>query len=982
MHQKKSLFVFIVIALSLFTNSQLYAQFSFSIHYTVNDGLPSSKIYDVLQDKQGYIWFATENGVSRFDGSFFKNYTISDGLHTNSTIRLYEDYKGRIWFMSYHGAVSYFEENRVITPKFNDLLLDQNILFVNNIYVGEDDTVWLSPFNGRLIRFDNQNKMEIFGKRISRPVYIKLNLEKKKYGYSLYFYPIANEEHAEVPDFSRLPKDIYQLKFSKLPAESQTGYAELGEDFLVYCGRRIYQVSNEGIVSRKKFNNEIINVSCDEDNIWISEKFNGVHRFKKSLKDNQPETHFLKGMSVSKVLKDNEGNYWFSTTENGVYFVPSLHYNIFTEENTGLTNSIILDLTITEDHIFLSTDNKELYQGSILSGKVAGIKKVDLGKRIVNNVYSLLYKPENELYNASGYDEASSDGIWTAKYGQYEIYSTNYGYEYKILYTGDIGLGYNRGIKILNKSNLKYNSDVDSFLVRTFSIEQTPDSLLWLGTIEGLYTYNGRDYKKMYAFDPVLSSRISSIRYHNGLLWVASFDNGLAVVSPNSVDYLSTSNGLSSNRIKTLFIENDSLIWVGTNKGINRLSYEFENSLMYDVYQIDIWDGLPSNEINKIEKHDGYLWLGTNKGLVSFLPKNLSYSKTPPSVHLQNIFVNGVDSITEDVLENLAYNQNSIEFFYNGIRYKDPESLTFWYKLSGLDDIWYETKNTSVRFPELKPGNYTFILQASDGEGSMSLPVSQSFYIKRHFTQTAFFKFLLIILGGGLILYLFYYIYRSQRNSAQLQRQIFLAEQKAVLSQMNPHFIFNSLNSIQNFIIDNDAKNANIYLVIFSSLIRKILEGSKKNFISLKEEIETIKLYLELEKFRFDQQFEYNINVDGRLNADHLAIPSMILQPYLENAIWHGLVPKKEKGSLEVDVEEIDPGMISISITDNGIGRDKAAEINKRRKHHKATGMKNVEERLNLLNRLNKTKMTVEIIDLYDKSSSPCGTRVEFHLDV
>ncbi|MCB0807483.1 MAG: histidine kinase, partial [Bacteroidales bacterium] len=201
-------------------------------------------------------------------------------------------------------------------------------------------------------------------------------------------------------------------------------------------------------------------------------------------------------------------------------------------------------------------------------------------------------------------------------------------------------------------------------------------------------------------------------------------------------------------------------------------------------------------------------------------------------------------------------------------------------------------------------------------------------------------------------------------------------------SQMNPHFIFNSLNSIQNFIIDNDQKNANVYLVIFSKLIRKILEATRVNFVSLREEIETIKLYLELEKFRFSTKFEYNIEISPSLNIDHMAIPSMIIQPYLENAIWHGLIPKGGPGKLDLAFDLTDVGNLLVSITDNGIGREKAAEINKKRKFHKSTGMRNVEERLDLLNRLNRTNSRIEIIDLFNNDSTPAGTRVELFIEV
>ena len=251
-----------------------------------------------------------------------------------------------------------------------------------------------------------------------------------------------------------------------------------------------------------------------------------------------------------------------------------------------------------------------------------------------------------------------------------------------------------------------------------------------------------------------------------------------------------------------------------------------------------------------------------------------------------------------------------------------------------------------------------------------------------YFDRQPVLKLSLLVIIFSLSVSLIVYFNRIQKKRELLKRQLLMAEQKAVRSQMNPHFIFNSLNSIQNFILDNDQENANVYLVIFSKLIRRILEAMKVNFISLREEIETIKLYLELEKFRFSTRFEYNIDIAPDLNLDQISIPSMIMQPYLENAIWHGLVPKEGPGKLDIRFELKNNDVLLISITDNGIGRAKAAEITKKRKFHKSTGMNNVEERLHLLNQLNHTHARVEIIDLYNADSTPAGTRIELYLDV
>ena len=445
--------------------------------------------------------------------------------------------------------------------------------------------------------------------------------------------------------------------------------------------------------------------------------------------------------------------------------------------------------------------------------------------------------------------------------------------------------------------------------------------------------------------------------------------------------FINESKGLISHRVKSIFADGDK-IWIGTNQGLSELTFDTQSGFEVAPRNFTIWDGLPSNEINDIVRYGDNLILATNKGIVRFNPNSLSINPYFPEIRLESVRVNDLTKNFKETDGIFNNNQNNIEINFRLKSFKNPQKASYLYKLEGYENEWYLTRNTSVRYPKLNPGKYSFVVKAKSYAGEWSNTVAFDFVIKKHFTQYLSFRISMIVAIGSIIFLIVYMVVATFRNREELKRQTILAEQKAVRSQMNPHFIFNSLNSIQNFIVEKDDKNANLYLVIFSSLIRRILEASKHNFISLKEEIETIKLYLELEKFRFEKYLDYTIEVDSSINADQVSIPSMLLQPYLENAIWHGIVPKQSKGMLLVKFEQEQAGLMKISIIDDGIGRIKAGEINKRRKHHKPTGMKNVEERLGLLNKLNNTKMEVKIIDLYDEQNEAKGTQVEFLVEI
>jgi LytS/YehU family sensor histidine kinase len=259
--------------------------------------------------------------------------------------------------------------------------------------------------------------------------------------------------------------------------------------------------------------------------------------------------------------------------------------------------------------------------------------------------------------------------------------------------------------------------------------------------------------------------------------------------------------------------------------------------------------------------------------------------------------------------------------------------------------------------------------------GAWSLrPANYSFTIPLHFTRTwAFRATVLLIILTILWLTIRYYL-NQRRIRERITSDRLLAELNALRSQMKPHFIFNSLNSVQHFIIENDEESAHLYLSRFSELMRKILEHTQKNTISLGREIETLELYLSLEKLRFGINFDYDIAIASGIIPDAVEIPPMLIQPYVENAIWHGLLPKKENAKLWLRFFS-ENNQLVCEIEDNGIGREKAREI-KRKREHQSAGMKNIEERITIINRVSEIKVKLEVIDLHDAKGTALGTKV------
>ena len=220
----------------------------------------------------------------------------------------------------------------------------------------------------------------------------------------------------------------------------------------------------------------------------------------------------------------------------------------------------------------------------------------------------------------------------------------------------------------------------------------------------------------------------------------------------------------------------------------------------------------------------------------------------------------------------------------------------------------------------------------------------------------------------------------SEKN--QLQKRIAEIEMTALRAQMNPHFIFNCLNSINRFILVNNSEVASDYLTKFSKLIRMILDGSREDFIPLERELEALKLYIEMESMRFQDSFTWRIKVNENVNVHEIMIPPLSLQPYVENAIWHGLMqaPPENGKKLDIDVY-VDENNTIIEIRDNGVGREKAKQLkSKTGDHHKSHGISLTEERLTLMQKLKGVRSDIIIEDLYDMKNEPCGTKIKIIL--
>lgn len=933
-------------------------------HYSVEQGLPSSEVYAQIQDRDGYMWFATSKGVSRFDGIKFKNYTVRDGLPANSIIEIFEDRNGRIWFSAYNGELSYLKGDKIEKFAYNDTVreLSKNY-FIDNLFVDEQNSLWITPSQGGAYKITEQGEItDISKNKTDRYTSVFKKINNSYLWYDLKRANYADSLHVEYKNeayYFSSPKSASLRRYFEVISEDEFLFSKQGE---------LLHVKDRKIVSRLKFKNDISGLMVDnKGNFWISVMYEGIYFYKNG--DLQANSIvYLRGKSPISAFQDREGNYWFATTEDGVYFVSSFQFNSY--KQYGFSDFNILSLEIQDEKMFFSTYNKQVFKCTVEDEKILSLQNIPLKK---NRNYAILdiFASEDKSVWFLGQE------LFKMKEKNVEIIDTvRRGYKLAKSVSADVIYTSHEGFKKIADDSVTYQLKNGKIPISN-SIYEDSDGSVWIGTINGLFSYNNT--LEFCGYDNyIFKSRINDINRAGRYLLVATGGEGL-VLWDNTADKtfrIDDKNGLNSNFVNIIFVQNDSLVWLGTNKGLCKLLIINDKEFEYTTEKYTKSDGLYTEEIKDIARSGDCIFLGTSKGLVSFFPETLKKNIVPPKIIMDSIVVN--DFTLKDLeSNNFKNNQNNVTIFFKAISFKATNKVKYKYKLSGFDENWIETSNNYVRFPNLPHGNYTFYLTASaeDGFWSGEQYVFQ-FKIQKHFTQKLWFKVLLFFIFVLAVIIVFWLIYRRMEKDLQNKHKLLFAEQKALRSQMNPHFIFNSLNSIRRYLLENDTDTADTYLTSFATLMRMVLENSKHNFIMLETEIETLKRYLNLEKMRFDDTFEFTFNVDKNVDIYNTKIPPMLLQPYLENAIWHGLAPVKREGKLELRMKNSANGSLVCIITDNGIGRKKSAEISSRRKNHKSTGMKNIEERINLINTLTNSVATVEVIDLYDDSNQPEGTKV------
>jgi sensor histidine kinase YesM/ligand-binding sensor domain-containing protein len=948
--------------------------------YTVEDGLPSSEVYQVKQDSKGHIWFATGNGVSCFNGYEFENFSITSGLPDNTVFEIYEDTFDRIWFVPLSCKLSYYYKGKIYPYPYNDQFIKMLINPVKTSFcVDTNGTVFLGVTEqgiieiskkGKIIRhFFPYNNEEL---SVIQPTPATYVFSSHLSGF-LKSIQFQTKQHQDKIAFSKDKGTVNMIGSTRIiDSRRDNLFVSIGTELLIMNHKHLQDYTVQHFPTR------VIWIYEDADNdIWIGTLLGGVYYIHKG--DFEHKKCFLKGLSVNGILQDKEGGFWFATEGSGVFYNPSKKVLTYDETNGLADNRVTC----------FATDNKKIYAGS----QNGFIGEIEANKPIKN--YNINFNSQHANGITALFYDSIRKQIWVAgktgatwlKDGKMIKDPLNFSFNAMLVdaakTTWIVSTGEVTKIVKNHKMSLTTGNNHKIFK-RANGITAGKNGMLMIGAINGLWTLNTKENNYYYLGykNKLLQNRILDLAYcKDSFLVMGTKGAGVLFYDNKNVVQINTSKGLCGDNVYAICIDS-SIIWAATNKGLNKISIIQINPLKFKITSYTTVNGLAFNEINDVVKVDQKIWVASNKGVSFFYPDSIDEPAIQLPLYLKEILINDKDTaVLKDY--QLAYDQNNIKINFTGLSYKNTGKLKYRYKMIGLDSNWIYTSTREVQFTTLPANTYTFVLNVMNMDETWSSNVViVHFIIAAPFWKKWWFILGVVLLSAYSMFYLIRYRLRKvqlrEEKISDLNKTLVSLKLKALRAQMNPHFTFNVMNSIQHFIATRDGEAANRYLSRFSKLIRLILNNSEKSMVPIADEIKALELYLELEAMRFEERFNYSINVDKSINVLEVEIPSMLIQPYVENSIKHGILTADRPGIIKIEILKQDTFLKCI-IEDNGVGRSQSY-FNNRHNTHKSFGTIITQERLAAINTLNNVSLSQNVIDLEDENGNALGTRVEIYI--
>lgn len=979
--KKGILFLFVVQLLASLT---LVAQNPYVQHFTTAEGLPSNNVYKIIQDSKKFIWVTTDEGVARYDGNLFTYFRKQDGLSSNDVFNIKEDSIGRIWFFHINASLNFFYNNTIHNEK-NTPFLDslKTTSFFRDFFEDENHTLYFY-YNSQLLIYslNNQDRVE------------RYKIPSLRVPHDL------GTDSIEAMDFRYMNRNSKGEFMFWTPAGFLTSNnlfekprlvsnASMFKDVLVSSSNKKYILRrsiNQPKFTIAKFQNEtilegnealpetgskLISSILEDSNgiLWISTYDKGVFCYR----GNSLIYHFnIK--DAKNVLEDNEKNIWISSLKEGVYKISQFfhkhkHYGVSSFENNGiyaLSENSELGIWCTNGKNIYLVRNEELYKLDFQHDENSfdQILQVGPGTLLVGETSKQPYALEgiriNFVKKRIDFDRVSQSRVIMKKIRFNPPTNRIVSYNQYLLYLFD-------PTRLFDKIDIARSGERVNFTYFNSGNEMIINA------------------KHNYIFKSGVPAPYSELACFNGKI-IADFlrlDNqselfniegdSLFVMHDKQLFNLSAAfNQPIDFQIKNLAYFDSTLI-ISTSRSI----YVCENPLkVFNKKPVSLHPvNINFRSIHDIHYYDKKLYVASDDGLTTMSHEDLHYENNcTPIPYFRSIQVNDGENQVSESHVTLISSQR-IDISFNCINYSQSPTL-FSYKLKGSDEEWTVLQGKNVVLQNLANGKYTFQLRVRKPTSQWSEPIKVHITVKATIWQHPLFYFLILLILAGIVFLLVLRQKNIELDRRQLEHQILLLEQKALQAMMNPHFIFNSLGSIQNYLLHNRPYEAGTYLSQFARLIRQNLNAIDTSMINLEEEVDRIKNYLNLERLRLEDKFEYTIEIDDSIESEDILIPSMIIQPFVENAIWHGIANLEDKGTISISFSLKNIKSLLIVIRDSGIGISRAEKYSSRKDDHLNRGMNITRKRLHLLSIKYDIGTGIEVSEIHPEAPYP-GTQIE-----
>jgi|GEM_PF-1173887 len=937
------------------------AQHSVLRHFTVDQGLPSNEVYQIDEDTAGYLWVATDRGAVRYDGYSFENIPLGTGQSIVPTFGIFRTPSGRLYFSGYKGRIYAFRNGRLeLYPEDRRIgsMYKNGSLIIPDAIVEHRDSLWVSYSNnlGGVIYAANKQYPWV------RQPGIYFDLRRRLYFSTL---EISRLENTRQPYFiswedGSVTRDTVVLSWKNGYIRRATCFRMGGLD-LFNIGRKILLYRSKQKLGEVQFGKNILSITPVGGNRLILGFENGgavVYELK-GEKLTATATHYLGDRSVSCVYRDRQGGLWFSTLEDGLYY----EYPTAVRYWQGQEQIVFLASAASTIFTGYRSGIIDLFAGGAFTGRLTvPLKK---GESVINGAVTgsgaLVISTPTCFY-------VHSNGHWKAyEATNYLMYGTRQG---TLLGTGIIYPQLEEYDLARQRPIRKYR-----FPNRVISLMQDRKGKIWIGTMEGLYRLDGNEVTDLGTEEPKFRDRIVDIReLDDGRIVVATLGNGLLLSGNDSITHIEL-KGIAINTMQA----KGQTVWLGTNKGLTELEFSGRQPVRRDYGRSF---GLPTLDIHRLVLSDDQLYFRWIDRLVQVSVSRLHAAGGKRNVSITSVAA-GEQPGDPGAGGRFTHQENDLTFHFTSLSFSAGEQQLYRYRLSGFGQNWRYTQDRQAVYTNLPPGNYQFAVQVADAWNSFKdAPLAAySFSIRPAFWQTLWFRLVVVLLAAGLLLLLYRRRIRTVKRQNQMSLDLAEYQQRALVQLINPHFVFNILNTAQSSILKEDKISAASIISRFARLMRLSLDLSHQKFIPFRREIELLEKYLELELVRTPGKFTFRIHTEDSIPASGLLIPSMLVQPFVENAIKHGILHLTSRtGHIDI-LFGMHDGALLCTVDDNGIGRAASARVNSnlRREHH-SVGIELTTNRLKLLHRELGTAFYYKVTDKTGTGPGDDGTTVIFSI--